>query len=38
MHPFWQSSVDGFKEELSPHQFNTWIKPLRFGARKVIVL
>jgi len=30
MHPFWQSSVDGFKEELSPHQFNTWIKPLRF--------
>jgi chromosomal replication initiator protein len=30
MHPFWQSSVDGFKQELSPHQFNTWIKPLRF--------
>ncbi len=30
MHPFWQSSVDDFKQELSPHQFNTWVKPLRF--------
>jgi chromosomal replication initiator protein len=30
MHPFWQSCVDDFRQELSPHQFNTWIKPLRF--------
>ena len=30
MHPFWQSCVDGFKQELSPHQFTTWIKPLRW--------
>ena len=30
MHPFWQSCVSDFQQELSPHQFNTWIKPLRF--------
>lgn len=30
MHPFWQSCTEDFKLELSPHQFNTWIKPLRF--------
>jgi chromosomal replication initiator protein len=30
MHPFWQTCVDDFKQELSQHQFNTWIKPLRF--------
>ena len=30
MHPFWQSCSDDFKQELSPHQFATWIKPLRF--------
>ena len=30
MHPFWQSCNDDFKQELSPHQFATWIKPLRF--------
>ncbi len=30
MHPFWQASVDDFQRELSQHQFNTWIKPLRF--------
>ena len=30
MHPFWQSCTEEFKQELSPHQFNTWIKPLRF--------
>lgn len=30
MQPFWQSCIDEFKHELSSHQFNTWIKPLRF--------
>jgi len=30
MHPFWQSCVSEFKQELSQHQYNTWIKPLRF--------
>ncbi len=30
MHPFWQSCTEEFKQELSPHQYNTWIKPLRF--------
>lgn len=30
MHPFWQSCTAEFKQELSPHQYNTWIKPLRF--------
>jgi chromosomal replication initiator protein len=30
MHPFWQSCVNEFQQELSPHQYNTWIKPLRF--------
>jgi chromosomal replication initiator protein len=30
MHPFWQSCVEDFERELSPHQFATWIKPLRF--------
>lgn len=30
MHPFWQASVEDFQRELSPHQFSTWIKPLRF--------
>ena len=30
MHPFWQTCIDDFKQELSPHQFATWIKPLRF--------
>jgi chromosomal replication initiator protein len=30
MHPFWQSCVEDFQRELSPHQFSTWIKPLRF--------
>ncbi len=30
MHPFWQASVEDFQRELSQHQFNTWIKPLRF--------
>ena len=30
MHPFWQSCISDFQQELSLHQFNTWIKPLRF--------
>jgi chromosomal replication initiator protein len=30
MHPFWQSCVADFQQELSQHQYNTWIKPLRF--------
>jgi chromosomal replication initiator protein len=30
MHPFWQSCSNDFKQELSPHQYATWIKPLRF--------
>ncbi len=30
MHPFWQSCVAEFQQELSQHQYNTWIKPLRF--------
>lgn len=30
MHPFWQSCVDVFKQDLSQHQFTTWIKPLRW--------
>ena len=30
MHPFWSSCVDVFKQELSQHQFTTWIKPLRW--------
>ena len=30
MHPFWQSCVDGFKQDLSQYQFTTWIKPLRW--------
>jgi len=30
MHPFWQSCVSDFQQELSQHQYNTWIKPLRF--------
>jgi chromosomal replication initiator protein len=30
MHPFWQSCTNDFKQELSPHQYATWIKPLRF--------
>ena len=30
MHVFWQSCRSEFEKELSPHQFNTWVKPLRF--------
>jgi len=27
--PFWQSCLESFQRELSPQQFNTWIRPLR---------
>ena len=30
MHPFWLTCVEDFKNELSQHQFTTWIKPLSF--------
>ena len=30
MHPFWLTCVEDFKNELSQHQFSTWIKPLSF--------
>ena len=30
MADFWQSCRSEFEKELSPHQFNTWVKPLRF--------
>ncbi len=26
--PFWQRCLDAFREELTPQQFNTWIRPL----------
>ncbi len=26
--PFWQRCLDSFREELTPQQFNTWIRPL----------
>jgi chromosomal replication initiator protein len=26
--PFWQHCLDAFREELTPQQFNTWIRPL----------
>jgi len=26
--PFWQSCLDAFRDELTPQQFNTWIRPL----------
>ena len=25
---FWQRCLDAFREELTPQQFNTWIRPL----------
>lgn len=31
MHPFWLTCVEDFKNELSQHQFTTWIKPLSFS-------
>ena len=27
--PFWQSCLESFQRELTPQQFNTWIRPLR---------
>jgi chromosomal replication initiator protein len=30
LHPFWKACVSDFQQELSQHQFNTWIRPLRF--------
>lgn len=27
---FWQDCLDQFKQELSPQQFNTWIRPIQF--------
>jgi chromosomal replication initiator protein len=30
LHPFWQACISDFQQELSQHQFNTWIRPLRF--------
>ena len=27
--PFWQACLDSFQRELTPQQFNTWIRPLR---------
>lgn len=32
METFWQSCLVRFEQELSPQQFNNWIKPLRFEA------
>src|SRR5512143_3498732 len=29
---FWQHCLDAFREELTPQQFNTWIKPLAVEA------
>src|SRR5215469_18844830 len=26
---FWANCLDAFKQELTPQQFNTWIRPLR---------
>ena len=26
--PFWQTCLDAFRDELTPQQFNTWIRPL----------
>src|SRR5690242_14832856 len=27
--PFWPSCLEAFQRELTPQQFNTWIRPLR---------
>ncbi|MDX2218879.1 MAG: chromosomal replication initiator protein DnaA [Burkholderiales bacterium] len=29
-HPFWTACLADFQRDLSQHQFNTWVKPLRF--------
>ncbi|HZI83106.1 MAG TPA: DnaA N-terminal domain-containing protein, partial [Casimicrobiaceae bacterium] len=30
--PFWPSCLEAFQRELTPQQFNTWIRPLRLEA------
>lgn len=30
LHPFWKACLADFRRDLSQHQFNTWVKPLRF--------
>jgi len=30
MENFWTHCLERFKKELSPQQYNTWIKPLKF--------
>jgi chromosomal replication initiator protein len=30
--PFWQQCLDAFRQELTPQQFNTWIRPLAVEA------
>ncbi len=32
MNSFWRSCLSHFEQQLPPHQFKTWIKPLRFRA------
>lgn len=32
METFWQACLSRFEQELTPQQFNNWIKPLRFEA------
>jgi chromosomal replication initiator protein len=29
-HPFWTACLADFQRDLSQHQYNTWVKPLRF--------
>jgi chromosomal replication initiator protein len=29
-HPFWNACLADFQRDLSQHQFNTWVRPLRF--------
>lgn len=29
-HPFWTACLADFQRDLSQHQFNTWVRPLRF--------
>jgi chromosomal replication initiator protein len=34
MEHFWQDCLERFKQELSPQQFNTWIRPIQFESNK----
>lgn len=40
METFWQACLSRFEQELTPQQFNNWIKPLRFepgqGAMRIV--